>query len=61
MGISVFPAPSAGGKTLKKITLTSGTSYTVPAGVTEMNVILYGGGGGGSGNGNYGAVGGTGG
>ena len=46
MGISVFPLPSAASKTLKKVTLTSGTSYTVPAGVTEINVLLVGGGGG---------------
>lgn len=49
MGISVIPAPSAGGKIGKRITLTSGTSWTVPAGVTDINVTLYGGGGGGGG------------
>jgi len=50
MGISVFPAPSAAaGKILKKVTLTSGTTYTVPAGVTDINVILTAGGGGGGG------------
>lgn len=47
MGIAVIPAPSAGSKTLKRTTLTSGTTYTVPAGVTDINVTLYGGGGGG--------------
>jgi hypothetical protein len=47
MGSTVFPAPSAGGKTMFRTTLTSGTSYTVPAGVTYLNVTLYGGGGGG--------------
>jgi hypothetical protein len=48
MSYSVFPAPSvAASKILKKLTLTSGTSYTVPAGVTDINVTLYGGGGGG--------------
>lgn len=47
MGISVIPAPSVGGgKIMKRETLLSGTSYTVPAGVTDMNVILVGGGGG---------------
>jgi hypothetical protein len=46
MGISVFPAPSAAGKTMFRTTLTSGTSYTVPAGVTYLNVLLVGGGGG---------------
>lgn len=39
--------PSSGGKTSYKVTLTSGTSYTVPAGVTYLNVTLVGGGGGG--------------
>ena len=51
MGSTVFPAPSAGGKTMFRTTLTSGTSYTVPAGVTYLNVTLYGGGGGGAGSG----------
>lgn len=46
MGISVFPAPSAASKTMYRTTLTSGTSYTVPAGVTYLNVTLVGGGGG---------------
>jgi hypothetical protein len=46
MGLSVFPTPSAG-KTRKVETLTSGTSWTVPAGVTYVNVLLVGGGGGG--------------
>lgn len=46
MGISVFPAATAASKTLKKVTLTSGSSYTVPSGVTEINVLLVGGGGG---------------
>ena len=48
MGYSVFPAASAG-KTRFATTLTSGTSYTVPAGVTYLNVTLRGGGGGGGG------------
>ena len=47
MGISVFPAPSAASKTMFRTTLISGTSYTVPAGVTYLNVTLVGGGGGG--------------
>jgi len=54
MGIAVFPAPSAGGKTMFRTTLTSGTSYTVPAGVTYLNVTLVGGGGGGGGAGTSG-------
>ena len=49
MGLSVFPAPSAASKTMFRTTLTSGTSYTVPAGVTYLNVTLRGGGGGGGG------------
>ena len=36
---------SLGAKTMKRLTLTSGTSWTVPAGVTFVNVTLYGGGG----------------
>jgi hypothetical protein len=36
-------------KTMYRTTLTSGTSYTVPAGVTYLNVTLVGGGGGGGG------------
>lgn len=47
MGISVIPAPSAASKTMYRTTLTSGTSWTVPAGVTYVNVTLHGGGGGG--------------
>ena len=43
--------PVAGGKTRYLTTLTSGTSWTVPAGVTYVNVTLVGGGGGSSGNG----------
>jgi hypothetical protein len=38
--------PVSGGKTRFLTTLTSGTSYTVPAGVTYLNVTLRGGGGG---------------
>jgi hypothetical protein len=38
--------PVSGGKTMFRTTLTSGTSYTVPAGVTYLNVTLFGGGGG---------------
>lgn len=49
MGSTVFPAASAG-KTMYRTTLTSGTSYTVPAGVTYLNVTLVGGGGGGGGS-----------
>jgi hypothetical protein len=49
MGSSTIPAASAAGKTRFVTTLTSGTSYTVPAGVTYLNVTLQGGGGGGGG------------
>jgi hypothetical protein len=51
MGQSVFPAP-ASGKTRYATTLLSGTTYTVPTGVTYLNVTLYGGGGGGGGGAN---------
>lgn len=44
MGIDIIPASAS--KTKKKVTLTSGSSYTVPSGVTEINVLLVGGGGG---------------
>jgi hypothetical protein len=54
MGISVFPTPSAASKTAFRTTLTSGTSWTVPTGVTYVNVTLYGGGGGAGGVGNNG-------
>lgn len=48
MGISVLNPPAvSGGKTRKVETLTSGSSWTVPAGVTHVNVTLVGGGGGG--------------
>jgi hypothetical protein len=47
MASSVFPAPSAGGKTMFRTSLFSGTSWTVPAGVTYVNVTLMGGSGGG--------------
>jgi len=48
MAVSSLVAAS-GGKTMYRTTLTSGTSYTVPAGVTYLNVTLVGGGGGGAG------------
>lgn len=47
MGIQTFPAASAAGKTMYRTTLYSGTSYTVPTGVSYLNVTLVGGGGGG--------------
>lgn len=46
MGYSVFPAAASGSKTRYLQTLTSGTSWTVPAGVTYVNATLVGGGGG---------------
>jgi hypothetical protein len=45
MGSSTVPAAS-GGKTSFYVTLLTGTSYTVPAGVTYLNATLCGGGGG---------------
>lgn len=44
------PVAAASSKTMYRTTLTSGTSYTVPAGVTYLNVTLVGGGGGGGGS-----------
>ena len=46
MGINVVPSITP---TRKVVTLTSGVSWTVPAGVTFVNVTLRGGGGGGAG------------
>jgi hypothetical protein len=43
------PVAAASSKTMFRTTLTSGTSYTVPAGVTYLNVTLYGGAGGSAG------------
>jgi hypothetical protein len=50
MASTVFPAPSAASLTSKNVTLTSGTSWTIPAGVTAINATLQGGGGGGGTN-----------
>lgn len=47
MGSSVVPTPSAASKTRYVVNLTSGTSWTVPTGVTYVNATLIGGGGGG--------------
>jgi hypothetical protein len=46
MGASTIPVAGASSKTRYALTLTSGTSYTVPTGVTYLNVTLRGGGGG---------------
>jgi hypothetical protein len=48
MAISAYPAPIAKRNIVR---LTSGTSWTVPAGVTNIVATLVGGGGGGSGSG----------
>lgn len=61
MASTVFPAASAGSKTMFRTTLFSGTSYTVPTGVNYVNVTLYGAGGGGGGAGNTAGAGGAGG
>ena len=53
MGYSVFPAPAAGSKTRYVTTLTSGTSWTVPTGVTYVNATLVGGSGGGGAGANF--------
>lgn len=47
MPFDVYPRASSAGKTRYALTLLSGTSWTVPAGVTYVNVTLFGGGGGG--------------
>ena len=47
MASTVFPAAGAASKTRYVVTLLSGTSWTVPAGVTYVNARLYGAGGGG--------------
>lgn len=60
MAVSQIPEPSTS-KTRYMISLTSGTSWTVPSGVTRVNVVLVGGGGGGGGAGSTGGTGGTGG
>jgi hypothetical protein len=44
MPTSIYPAVSSS-KTMYRTTLLSGTSWTVPAGVTYLNVTLYGAGG----------------
>lgn len=46
MTVSVFPPKPT---TRKVVTLTSGSSWTVPSGVTSINACLIGGGGGGGG------------
>jgi hypothetical protein len=53
MGISTIPAPSAASKTRYVETLTSGSEWTVPAGVTYVNATLVGGSGGGGAGANY--------
>ena len=52
MGAAIYPAVNP--KTRFVLTLTSGTSWTVPSGVTYVNVTLRGGGGGGAGGFNLG-------
>jgi len=68
MSISSANAPAAAGKTRYVETLTSGTSWTVPAGVTYVNATLVGGGsiayaigagGAGGASGDFGSTGGT--
>jgi hypothetical protein len=44
MPITTLP-PETSGKTQRILTLVSGTSYTVPAGVTKLTTVLYGAGG----------------
>lgn len=46
MGISVFPAPAAGGKTVKGQVFTSSGNWTAPTGVNFVTVYAVSGGGG---------------
>ena len=60
MALSVFPVPSSGFDQTKitlRQTVTSGTSVTIPAGITQVYAILVGGGGGGAGGGGGGGAG----
>jgi hypothetical protein len=50
MGVNVIGGVAASAKTRYVASLTSGTSWTVPAGVNYVNVMCVGGGGGGHGN-----------
>ena len=52
MASTVFPAASAASKTMFRVPLTSGTSYTVPTGALYLNVKTFGGGQGGNAAGN---------
>lgn len=63
MSVTVFPAASTGGasKTQKTIFITSTQSWTAPADVTEIELMLVAGGGGGGGAGSAGHAGGGGG
>lgn len=61
MGYSVYPAPSAAAKVQKTKIITDTQSWTVPADVSSLEVILCGGGGGGNHNGGAQANGGGGG
>jgi hypothetical protein len=47
MPTSIYPAPASSSKTRFLVTLTSGTSWTVPSGVTSVNGTLVAGGQGG--------------
>jgi hypothetical protein len=51
MAVNSYPAVSSS-KTAYRLTLLSGTSWTVPTGVTYINATLIGGGGGGGGGAN---------
>ncbi len=60
MSVTVFPAPSTGGgsKTQKTEIIKSTQSWTAPAGVDKVEVILCGGGGAGGGLPGYNTAGG---
>lgn len=47
MGYSIYPAPSAAAKIEKTVKINSTQSWTVPADVSQIEIVLCGGGGGG--------------
>lgn len=51
MGYSIYPAPSAASRSERTVFITSTQSWTAPADVTSVDILLVGGGGGAGGNG----------
>ena len=50
MGLSIFPIPSAAARSERTVFITSTQSWTTPADVTSVDIILVGGGGGAGGS-----------